>query len=291
MECIFCKSINKEIPSKIVYEDDVVIGILDIYPATLGHILLIPKEHKPNFSELDEKIVNHLGIIASRLSLLLVTNLKAQGISLVIKEGVLGGQRSSHTLMHIIPRFENDSLNFDLLGGEEQKGKQTKTNKLYEDKEIIVVEYPTLTEGHIAILPKEEFSIIMKVPEIIIGKMFLLAQKFVKKIVSGEENNNNNNRKRGANIVLNTGIDQPQQTVSLHVIPREEGDDFDFVWDVRQVDDKSLDEIVDKFKGNVKKGVEEQIEERRDNKKEEQEEEGNKDSEKNYYNSYLDRLP
>ena len=43
--CIFCKIINKEIPGKIIYEDDVCIAFLDLSQATYGHTLVIPKKY------------------------------------------------------------------------------------------------------------------------------------------------------------------------------------------------------------------------------------------------------
>ena len=46
--CIFCKIINKEIPSNIVYEDDKFLAFLDIAKATNGHTILIPKKHYKN---------------------------------------------------------------------------------------------------------------------------------------------------------------------------------------------------------------------------------------------------
>jgi galactose-1-phosphate uridylyltransferase len=45
--CIFCKIVKGEIPSKKVYEDDMMLAILDINPAVKGHILVLPKEHYP----------------------------------------------------------------------------------------------------------------------------------------------------------------------------------------------------------------------------------------------------
>ncbi len=45
MNCIFCKIINKEIPSNIVYEDDNFLAFLDINPLSVGHTLVIPKKH------------------------------------------------------------------------------------------------------------------------------------------------------------------------------------------------------------------------------------------------------
>ena len=45
MSCIFCKIISKEIPAKILYEDDDTISFLDAFPVAKGHTLVIPKEH------------------------------------------------------------------------------------------------------------------------------------------------------------------------------------------------------------------------------------------------------
>lgn len=55
MNCIFCKIVNHEIPSKVVYEDDLVIAILDLSQATYGHTLVMPKKHYANLFEIDEK--------------------------------------------------------------------------------------------------------------------------------------------------------------------------------------------------------------------------------------------
>ena len=51
MDCIFCKIINGEIPSKRVYEDDKVIAILDVNPVVDGHTLVIPKKHIKDYKE------------------------------------------------------------------------------------------------------------------------------------------------------------------------------------------------------------------------------------------------
>ena len=52
MDCIFCKIISKEIPAKILYEDDDTISFLDAFPVAKGHTLVIPKKH---FSKLHIK--------------------------------------------------------------------------------------------------------------------------------------------------------------------------------------------------------------------------------------------
>ena len=46
--CIFCKIANKEIPVKIVYEDDLCLAFLDLSQTTNGHTLVVPKTHYQN---------------------------------------------------------------------------------------------------------------------------------------------------------------------------------------------------------------------------------------------------
>jgi histidine triad (HIT) family protein len=53
-DCIFCKIINKEISSEIIYEDDICIAIKDINPQAPYHILIIPKKHIPTILELND---------------------------------------------------------------------------------------------------------------------------------------------------------------------------------------------------------------------------------------------
>lgn len=51
--CIFCKIINKEIPSQIVYEDEEILAFKDVEPLAPVHILVIPKKHIKSISELE----------------------------------------------------------------------------------------------------------------------------------------------------------------------------------------------------------------------------------------------
>ena len=58
MDCLFCKIVNGEIPSKKIYEDDLVIGILDINPNGEGHTLVIPKKHYTDYKELPDELLD-----------------------------------------------------------------------------------------------------------------------------------------------------------------------------------------------------------------------------------------
>ena len=60
MECLFCKIINKEIPSKTIYEDELVKVFLDINPNTNGDLLVVPKKHYENMLDIDNNLIEHI---------------------------------------------------------------------------------------------------------------------------------------------------------------------------------------------------------------------------------------
>ena len=60
MDCLFCKIIEGSIPSRTIYEDDLVKVFLDINPNTNGHCLIIPKKHIVTVNELDTFLAENL---------------------------------------------------------------------------------------------------------------------------------------------------------------------------------------------------------------------------------------
>lgn len=111
MNCIFCKIINKEIPSKIVYEDDLVIAILDLSQATYGHTLVMPKKHYANIYEIDDDTLAHLIKVVKELAIKLKNKLHADGINILNNNDEAAGQTVMHYHIHILPRYKNDDLN------------------------------------------------------------------------------------------------------------------------------------------------------------------------------------
>ena len=65
-DCIFCKIINGEISTGKVYEDDYVLVFLDTDPHQNGHMLIVPKKHYTDFTELDDEILCHINLIAKK---------------------------------------------------------------------------------------------------------------------------------------------------------------------------------------------------------------------------------
>lgn len=135
--CIFCKIAAKDMESKIVFEDEVCIAILDISPATTGHMLLMPKEHYMMMPMVPDEVLGHLSAISKYLSDLLIQTFHPKDVSVFIANGAAAGQQSQHFMMHVIPRYEDDDLNFDLRGDrlndEELKDLSEKIRKRLEE--------------------------------------------------------------------------------------------------------------------------------------------------------------
>lgn len=113
--CIFCKIINKEIPSKIIYEDTICLAFLDISQTTKGHTLVIPKKHYQNFLEVDSDTLQHMTVITQKLAKKIVHNVSANGCNILTNAGLEAGQTVFHFHIHIIPRFnDKDTITLSL---------------------------------------------------------------------------------------------------------------------------------------------------------------------------------
>lgn len=101
MDCLFCKIIKKEIPAKIVFEDDQSLAFRDINPQSPTHILVIPKKHFLNISEMSEQdtsLVGHLHLVMKELA-------QKEGLTdfrIVTNNGAGVGQSVWHLHFHLM---------------------------------------------------------------------------------------------------------------------------------------------------------------------------------------------
>ena len=107
MDCIFCKIISKEIPAKILYEDDDTISFLDAFPVAKGHTLVIPKQHFPQIQDMSS-IVNQKLFQTVHKMISKVDSIKGSTLVL-IHNGKDSGQEIMHVHVHLIPRGADDS--------------------------------------------------------------------------------------------------------------------------------------------------------------------------------------
>ncbi|HYD03713.1 MAG TPA: HIT domain-containing protein [Alphaproteobacteria bacterium] len=108
--CIFCKIASKEIPAKIIQEDNDIICILDINPASEGHVLVYPKKHYMIVPHLPDDLLSKLFSTVKLISNKLLTALQCAGTTVFIANGSAAGQKAPHVLIHVFPRRENDGL-------------------------------------------------------------------------------------------------------------------------------------------------------------------------------------
>lgn len=106
--CLFCKIISGEIPSKRVYEDDYVYAFLDIYPASEGHTLIAPKKHYNSFTDMDPEDVARLFEAARKITAAVEKAFSAEGSNIGINNGEVAGQEVPHVHVHVIPRKKGD---------------------------------------------------------------------------------------------------------------------------------------------------------------------------------------
>jgi histidine triad (HIT) family protein len=102
MDCLFCKIVNGDIPSKKVYEDDKVLAFLDIDPKAPTHILIIPKVHIKSAAEIkveNSAVVANIFEIAAKLAN--DYNLK-DGFRIVTNCGDSAGQSVKHLHFHLL---------------------------------------------------------------------------------------------------------------------------------------------------------------------------------------------
>ena len=115
--CIFCQIVEGKINSNKVYEDDLILAILDIYPANPGHILVLPKKHYSLMMQMTKEETGHMFSVIKKLSNVVLRGLDYDATNIFVANGAAAGQKAPHFMAHIIPRKENDGLDFSFREG------------------------------------------------------------------------------------------------------------------------------------------------------------------------------
>ncbi|MBR6785397.1 MAG: histidine triad nucleotide-binding protein [Clostridia bacterium] len=102
MDCIFCKIVNGEIPSKKAYEDDKVLAFYDLEPQAPVHILIVPKEHiacAANITAENSAVIAHIFEVAA-----IIAKEKGldDGFRIVNNCGESAGQTVKHIHFHLM---------------------------------------------------------------------------------------------------------------------------------------------------------------------------------------------
>ena len=101
-DCIFCKIVRGEIPSRKVYEDDEIFAFHDINPAAPVHFMIIPKKHIPSLVDVQNDDVGVLGRIMVMANRLASEQGSTDGFRTIVNTGRVGRQDVYHLHVHII---------------------------------------------------------------------------------------------------------------------------------------------------------------------------------------------
>ena len=96
-DCIFCKEFDKD---RIIYQDSTWIAILDNYPVSKGHTLLIPKRHCETYFDLNFIELESVGVTIGVIKRLLDTKYKPDGYKIGVNCGKSAGQTIPHCHIH-----------------------------------------------------------------------------------------------------------------------------------------------------------------------------------------------
>jgi len=114
-DCVFCKILNKEIPSSIIYQDELVTTFLDIQPVNIGHVLIIPNQHFELISDVDDITASRMFNIARRINTAIRKSIiVSEGLNFWLADGEAASQDVFHTHLHCFPRYKNDGFELKL---------------------------------------------------------------------------------------------------------------------------------------------------------------------------------
>jgi histidine triad (HIT) family protein len=113
--CVFCKVIAGEIPGEVVDSDDYTVTVMDINPATRGHVVVIPREHSENLLAVSEEDLAATMKAARRMIERISEALAPAGFNVLNNMGRAAWQSIFHFHVHVIPRYADDPLQLPWL--------------------------------------------------------------------------------------------------------------------------------------------------------------------------------
>jgi diadenosine tetraphosphate (Ap4A) HIT family hydrolase len=113
-DCTFCAIAEGRAEASVVYEDEAVVGFMDLQPVTPGHLLVVPKAHAVGLEDLPVSLGARVWTVAHRLARALRrSDLRCEGVNLFLADGEAAFQEVFHVHLHVFPRFAGDGFRID----------------------------------------------------------------------------------------------------------------------------------------------------------------------------------
>ena len=119
---LFAKMLRGEIPAHKVFEDDAILAIMDIFPQSKGHVLVIPKTASRNLLDADARTLSLTATYVQRLAKAVQAALRPDGIRVVQFNEAPAGQSVFHLHFHIIPVYDGVEVGRHTGGGRADDG-------------------------------------------------------------------------------------------------------------------------------------------------------------------------
>lgn len=108
---IFARILRDELPSVRVFEDEHAVALMDVFPQSPGHVLIIPRQSRArNILEIEPQALAHLIEVSRRVAIGVNAALSPDGISVFQYNGDAGGQTIFHLHFHVVPRWADRPL-------------------------------------------------------------------------------------------------------------------------------------------------------------------------------------
>ena len=116
--CFFCKKLKEKKSKKnlILYQGEYVFVVMNKYPYTNGHLMVVPKRHCLNLEQLDNNELKELFDLLKASTQVLKTNLRPHGFNIGMNIGKVGGAGEDHLHLHIVPRWTGDTNFMPVIG-------------------------------------------------------------------------------------------------------------------------------------------------------------------------------
>ena len=111
MASTFKEIIDKKKKARIIYEDEIALAFLPEKASVPGEIRLIPRKQYSIMEQVPDDVMDHMSILARKLSDIVFEMISGQGTNILISNGVTAGQEEPHFSMRILPRKKEDALN------------------------------------------------------------------------------------------------------------------------------------------------------------------------------------
>ncbi|MFZ5647520.1 MAG: HIT family protein [Bacillota bacterium] len=117
--CIFCEKLesDKDAENYVIYRGDKTFALLNLYPYNNGHILIAPKRHVGDITDLDQDELLELGLVTQKMTRLLRAAFSPEGFNIGVNLGKIAGAGvPGHFHIHIVPRWGGDTNFMPVLG-------------------------------------------------------------------------------------------------------------------------------------------------------------------------------